>query len=112
MLPKPNRLNLADHFLRLKKYGRALKIPYFTLLWLPRRDNQNTTRVGFVVSNRLGKATTRNYLRRRLRETVKINLAQIPPGLDLALIANPKTHDASLEELSLNFADLLTHLKP
>jgi ribonuclease P protein component len=48
----------------------------------------DSTRFGFVISHRLGKAVVRNRIKRRLREITRQTLVQ--PGWDVILIArNP-----------------------
>lgn len=98
MLPKENRLDLSKEFSRLKKYGLACKTPFFTLLWQGQKQNQNS-RVGFVVSNKIGKAVVRNRIRRVLREAVKSCSSHIPTGINLAIIASPRTMEADQENL-------------
>ena len=45
------------------------------------------TRLAFVVSKRLGKAHTRNRIKRRLREAVRLNQDLWPAGTDVILRA-------------------------
>ena len=44
-------------------------------------------RYGFIVGKQLGKAVTRNRIRRRLREVVRALDPQLKPGFDVVLIA-------------------------
>ncbi|CAG1772727.1 Ribonuclease P protein component [uncultured bacterium] len=44
-------------------------------------------RYGFIVSKHLGKAVTRNLIRRRLRAVVRELHPQLKPGYDIVIIA-------------------------
>ena len=48
------------------------------------------TRVGYTVTRKIGKAVTRNRIRRRLREAARqVFLSNAQPGFDYVLIARP-----------------------
>jgi ribonuclease P protein component len=56
-----------------------------TLNAVPNR--RRSSRCGFVVGKRIGKAVDRNRARRRLREAVRLAYASIAPGWDLVFVA-------------------------
>ena len=55
-------------------------------------------RVGLTVSSKVGGAVTRNRIKRRLREAVRLELAGLPP-VDLVIVARASACTASVEEL-------------
>ncbi len=55
-------------------------------------------RVGLTVSSKVGGAVTRNRIKRRLREAVRLELAGLPP-VDLVIVARASASTASVEEL-------------
>jgi ribonuclease P protein component len=55
--------------------------------------------LGFSVSRRVGKAVTRNTVRRRLRELFYAALHEVPGDLDLVVSARPAAAEASFREL-------------
>ena len=59
----------------------------------------NTVRLGVVVGKRFGRATTRNRLRRRLREATRSLAAQIQAGVDLVLTPRVGAGGRSFGEL-------------
>ncbi|MBC8166067.1 MAG: ribonuclease P protein component [Bryobacteraceae bacterium] len=56
-------------------------------------------RIGFTVSRAMGKSVTRNRMRRRMREAVRLNLALLPAPW--AIVLNPRRPvlDANFEEI-------------
>jgi ribonuclease P protein component len=82
-----------------------------TLLVAPNALPHN--RYGFVVSKRVGKAVTRNLVKRRLREILRQldRAGRIPPGHDLALIVRPALAEASLAEARDAVTDLLARAR-
>ena len=51
-------------------------------------------RVGFVVSGALGKAVTRNRVKRRLRHLAAAHVADTPAGMDMVVRALPRAATA------------------
>lgn len=79
------RLRRPEQFQRVRRDGRRHDEPLVMLnAALSRR---RTTRCGFVVGKRVGKAVDRNRARRRLREAVRLMFGRIAPGWDLVFIA-------------------------
>ncbi len=62
------------------------------------------SRCGLSISRRVGKAVTRNKIRRRLREILR--LSQLEPGWDIILIARPLAN-TDCTSLKKSVADLL-----
>lgn len=71
------------------------------------RTSNDEVRAGFSVSKRVGKATIRNRVKRRLREALRANLVQVKPGYDLILTARPPSASATYGEIRQAVEDLL-----
>jgi ribonuclease P protein component len=72
------------------------------------QNNMGLTRHGFSVGKRLGKAHTRNRLKRQLREAVRVRHAGIKPGYDLVWIArNVLTEETGFWEIDRAVETLL-----
>jgi len=88
MLPKANRLKKKKDFEQVFKRGKGYKEDFLYL-----KINKNglkISRFGFVVGKKYSnKATLRNKIKRRLRETVKILFPNIKKGVDVILIVLP-----------------------
>ena len=69
-----------------------------------REDQDGPPRVGFTVTKKNGNAVIRNRIKRRLREAVRVNVADdMQPGTDYVIVAR---RDA----LNAPFADLTREL--
>jgi ribonuclease P protein component len=79
------RLRRAEDFSRLRRVGTSHPHRFLVLSCTPNELTHN--RYGFIVSKHLGKAVTRNRIRRRLREIVRALDPQLTPGFDVVLIA-------------------------
>lgn len=87
-------------FQRLRK-GRAGRGRFVSVKWLPAPE----TRVGIVVSKKVGKAVARNKVKRRLREILRrLHL----PKAHLLLVASPEAREADFAEL---FQDVVRALR-
>ena len=64
------------------------------------------SRYGFSVSKRVGKAVTRNRVKRRLREITKI--MPVIPGWDIIFIVRPPAAAANYAGLKIMVEDLLS----
>ena len=63
----------------MKANGSVVRNPFFTLL-VSRVPNHDPSRIGIVVGRRLGKAVTRNRLKRIFRELVRESQAGMAGG--------------------------------
>src|SRR5262249_37440095 len=75
------------------------------------RGDEGPPRVGFTVSKKVGGAVERNRVRRRLREVVRLSLAErLHAGTDYVLVGRPPTLDRPLERLVEDCASALGRL--
>ena len=83
--PPPTIRRRAD-FLAANRGARVVT-PGFILLVRARGDDNAAMRAGFTVTKKIGNSVTRNRLKRRLREVVRLALADAgQPGADHVLI--------------------------
>lgn len=110
MLPIANRLRAKYDFNRVKRLGKAVHSPYFSLVYLTTKDPKDL-RIGFIASTRLDKrATQRNRARRLLREAIRPQLPRLKTGYDIILIAKGRIKEARLEEVCFSLNQVLSKI--
>lgn len=76
------------------------------------RENQQAyNRVGFTVSKKVGKATVRNRVKRRMKESYRKNHHQIKIGYDVVFIARDTAANSSMAEIESAMMHLLRKKK-
>ncbi len=101
------------------KYSTSLKLNHIfrrlyhtggvsneNLVLYARRNRTGTNRLGLTVGKKIGKAHTRNRVRRRLREIYRLNEQAFLPGYDIVVVARSRAVDASFQSLSQSFLSL------
>ncbi len=79
------RLRHPDDFSRLRAHGRVVHHPFFTISYLV-NDHPNN-RYGVITSKRLGKAVSRNRVRRQIKEALRLLHPTLKTGFDVVVIA-------------------------
>lgn len=79
------RIRKRTEFAELYKKGRRIRGRYFHLVYLP--NELGFSRLGVVVSKKIGKAAVRNRIKRWFREAFRRNKALLLRPVDLVLIA-------------------------
>ena len=97
MLPPHLRLRSPRDFDALKRQGQRWRGDRLALNVMP--NNLPHNRFGFVVSGRVGRAVTRNRVKRRLRAAVRSWLPGLAPGYDVVVVAYPSSARAAYHDL-------------
>jgi ribonuclease P protein component len=84
LVKKENRLRRRNDFTRVYKKGKSYANKYLVVYVLP--NGRAVDRFGFSVGKRVGKAVTRNRMRRRLREICRLHVGLLTPGYDIVVI--------------------------
>ena len=90
-------LKMNYEFHRLYSKGKSAVTPY--LVVYARKGRRPGNRIGFTVSNKLGKAVRRNRIRRRLREIYRLHEAEFLRGTELVIVARARAVNASYHQL-------------
>jgi ribonuclease P protein component len=104
-MQRRHRLRRAVDFDLLRREGRRWHHPLF--LMVVRANDQHISRFGYITSRRVGKATSRNRVKRLFREIVRKRLREIDSGWDCLFIARSSAVEASFIELETAVIELL-----
>ena len=110
MLPKANRLKKKKDFERVFKTGKGFKESF--LVFQAAKNNLKNSRFGFVVGKSVSKkTTTRNKIKRRLRELVRIKIKKIKKGIDGVFVAKPGLETKDFWEIEKTMNQLFKRAK-
>jgi ribonuclease P protein component len=107
MLPKQNRLNLKKE--RFFKGESEFSCAYFRVL--KKKGKNESPKIGFIVSKRVGNAVSRNKVKRTFSEILVKNLGRVSKDSQLIFIAFPKSAGAPYSELVVKIEECLLSLK-
>ena len=102
MLKSINRLRKRKEFGYLYKNGTAKHTAHLTLVYLPTKHRP--LKIGFSIAKKIGKAHTRNLIKRRLRAILREYINILPDNHNIVFIAK-----ADIDKLT--FADLQSEVK-
>ncbi|MBR4926834.1 MAG: ribonuclease P protein component [Alphaproteobacteria bacterium] len=107
---QPTRLKKRRQFVRVTNKGRKLVSSGLVLLYAPNDTEANA--VGFTVTKKIGNAVTRNRIRRRLREIVRLYLPKFKKtGYDFVVVGRKATADRPFYRLKKDFLHLLKEVE-
>lgn len=109
MLPKEHRLTDKRDFQRIFHHGQSFANRYLVMYYLKNRSN-DTFRVGFSVSKKVGKAVVRNRVKRLLREAFRLEKDRIEEPIDFVVIARPSAAELDFEKIQQNVQHLLRNM--
>jgi len=106
MLPSAARLRRKSDFGRAYARGRSCATDLVVVYVLPGRGE--STRIGFSVSGKLGKAVVRNRTKRLLREAAGFLLPHIRGVYDIVVVARRKSVGVELTDIQAALVRLLS----
>ena len=89
------RLSRSRDFDAVYRHGRSVSTRFLVLYWFPHEEEGGDARLGLAVPKGAGTAVTRNRIKRRLRETWRSLLDEVPAGRDYVLIVRPGLPEAA-----------------
>ena len=105
MIAKKNRLKKNRHFNYIYKKGERVFGKHINLCFL--KTKFQPFKVGFSVSNKIGKSTVRNKVKRRMREIVRLNFNKIKSPHNLIFVAKEGIEKLTYKEIESEILFLL-----
>lgn len=109
---RTRRVRRRGDFLYAQRVGVRVTTPHFILL-LARSPTTGPSRLGLVVSRKVGNAVVRNRVKRIVRECFRELPGFVPDGLDLVVIPRAGAAELSPSQIAAEWADVqaLVHKK-
>lgn len=95
---KSDRLLKRGEFLRISRFGKRVQNRYFIVAFSQARFEK--TRLGITVTKRVGKAVTRNRIKRFVREYFRKSRHEIAGQWDINIIAKKEAAKLSWGEVA------------
>lgn len=86
-----------------RTYKKGVSAVEKCLVVYARPNGSDGIRLGFTVTGKVGKAVTRNRVRRRLREIYRLHEDGLKPGFDVVIVARTRAASASYQRLESEF---------
>lgn len=107
--PPERRIRRKKEYEAVFQKGRKCVRSFLVVFILP-RDEKGPSRLGMAVSRKVGKAVTRNRVRRRLREIFRLHYHEIQAPHDIVVVARPDAATAQFSELESSYRSALKKL--
>ena len=100
------RLRKDSDFRRVYKHGKSFANRYLVMYIM--RNNLEYNRVGISVSKKVGNAINRNKIRRRIKESYRLNIdANVKYGYDIVFIARVAIKEADYKDIEKSMTHLI-----
>ena len=106
---KADRLRKRSEFVRVSQNGRRVQNRFFIASYCPGLNS--ASRIGITVTKRVGKAVTRNRIKRIVREHFRLNRKCTQPYLDINVIAKKEVVALTSEEMFHSLNGLFEKIK-
>ena len=107
---KSVRIKKSEEFQKVINHHRSVANKFFIVYQLPKPE-QRHFRLGLSVSKKVGKAHERVWVKRRIRQAMLELTPQLPPVIDILVIARPSTNGQSQAFLTKQLQHALTLAK-
>ncbi|MGE4542673.1 MAG: ribonuclease P protein component [Pedobacter sp.] len=87
LFPRTNRIRCSADYRFIRNQGRRRHTQNFIVY--TRFSGNGPARLGLTVSRKVGRAVTRNRIKRLLREFFRLHHSLMAPGRDISIVAKP-----------------------
>jgi ribonuclease P protein component len=88
-------------------YNCKNSVSDYNLVIFIKKNNYGYNRYGFTAAKKIKKAVTRNIIRRRLKEIVRLNECKLKEGYDIIFMARINASEADYKNLLKSFNKLI-----
>lgn len=106
MLRQENRLKKRKEFAYLYNNGKVKHTNNITMVYLPTKNRK--LKIGFSLSKKIGKAHTRNLIKRRLRAIVREIVPTMQDNYNVVFIGKSGIENLTFNNLKLEVTRLIT----
>lgn len=92
-------------------YNCNNSISDYNLVLFFKKNNLGFNRFGFTTAKKIKKAVSRNLIRRRLKEIVRLNEFSIKEGHDIVIMARVNAVESDYKDLEKSFIKLMKRKK-
>lgn len=107
MLKGENRLKKRKEFAYLYNNGKAKHSANLTLVYLPTKHRP--LKIGFSISKKIGKAHTRNLIKRRLRSIVRDLVPSMLNNFNVVIIAKVGVENLTYKDMKSQLENLINN---
>lgn len=105
MLKKEHRLTKNKYFNYIYKKGKTQASQHLVLYYA--KTKFQPFKVGFSVSNKIGKSTVRSKIKRRLRESFKFFIDKVDNNFNYVIVAKVGIHEIDFQQIKSELHSLL-----
>lgn len=88
-------------------YNCKNSVSDYNLVLFLKKNNLGCNRFGFTAAKKIKKAVTRNIIRRRLKEIVRLNEYKLKEGYDIIFMARVNAAESDYKNLEKSFNKLI-----
>jgi ribonuclease P protein component len=110
-LPRARRVRKRADYLAIQGGGRRVGGDHYMLFARRAAGEPGPARVGVTVSRKVGGAVVRNKVKRWIRESCRRMQTELPPGVDLVVVARPSAAGAGYGPTVAELANLARRLR-
>lgn len=107
MLKGENRLKKRKEFAYLYNNGKAKHSANLTLVYLPTKHR--SLKIGFSISKKIGKAHTRNLIKRRLRSIMRELVPNLKDNFNVVIIAKSGVENLPYKDMKTQLENLVNN---